>query len=95
MFFVTPDWGRELQERHRLFLDILRLASELGVEFAFPTQTLHVFRPGEEPTHGNSPKPGHEAEAGRAAAEAVLAFVSETESRKSTADDPKSGGDAG
>ena len=23
-------------------LDILRLAEELGVEFAFPTQTLHV-----------------------------------------------------
>jgi MscS family membrane protein len=42
VFFFTPDWGTELRERHRLGVDIIRLASELDVEFAFPTQTLHL-----------------------------------------------------
>ena len=49
VFFVTPDWAKELEARHELFLDILRLAHELGVEFAFPTQTLHVY---QEPDKG-------------------------------------------
>ena len=40
LFFDVPDWGTELRERHRLFVDIIRLANRLGVEFAFPTQTL-------------------------------------------------------
>ena len=35
LFFETPDWATELRERHRLAVDILRLAGELGVEFAF------------------------------------------------------------
>ncbi len=42
VFFVTPDWADELKERHRLAIDIVRLAKELGVEFAFPTQTLYM-----------------------------------------------------
>lgn len=41
-FVDTKDWGVELHERHRLFLEIVRLAEKLGVEFAFPTQTLHI-----------------------------------------------------
>ena len=41
-FHEAPDWGTELRERHRLFLDIIRLAQRLGVEFAFPTQTVHL-----------------------------------------------------
>jgi MscS family membrane protein len=44
VFFVTPDWSSELAARHRLGLDFLRLADELGVEFAFPTQTLYLRR---------------------------------------------------
>ena len=43
LFWRVPDWSAELQERHRLLIDILRLGRELGIEFAFPTQTLHVF----------------------------------------------------
>ena len=43
-YFVVPDWATELRERHRLLADIVRLAGELGVEFAFPTQTLHLHR---------------------------------------------------
>ncbi len=42
VFHKAPDWTTELRERHRLFLDILKLARHLGVEFAFPTQTLHI-----------------------------------------------------
>lgn len=42
IFHETPDWSTELRERQRLMLDIIRLANRLGVEFAFPTQTLHV-----------------------------------------------------
>ena len=47
IFHEAPDWSTELRERERLFLDIIRLAHKLGVEFAFPTQTLHLHR--EEP----------------------------------------------
>ncbi len=41
-FHECPDWSVELRERHRLLLDIMRLAKRLGVEFAYPTQTLHL-----------------------------------------------------
>ncbi|WP_428625299.1 mechanosensitive ion channel family protein [Sedimenticola sp.] len=42
VFWETPEWNTELRERHRFMLDILRLAKRLGVEFAFPTQTLYM-----------------------------------------------------
>lgn len=42
VFWETPEWNTELRERHRFLLDILRLARRLGVEFAFPTQTLYM-----------------------------------------------------
>jgi MscS family membrane protein len=42
MFFECPDWSIELREKHRFMLDVIRLADRLGVEFAFPTQTLHI-----------------------------------------------------
>jgi hypothetical protein len=32
----------ELTERQRIFLDILRLSGEIGVQFAFPTETQHI-----------------------------------------------------
>jgi MscS family membrane protein len=44
VFHETPDWQTELRERHRLWLDIIRLADRLGVQFAFPTQTLHLHQ---------------------------------------------------
>ena len=43
MFWQVKDWSQELTERHRMLVDILRLGKALGVEFAFPTQTLHLF----------------------------------------------------
>ncbi|MBD3616761.1 MAG: mechanosensitive ion channel family protein [Gracilimonas sp.] len=42
VFFDVPDWSTELQQRHNFFLEVLRLAKDVGVEFAFPTQTLHM-----------------------------------------------------
>ncbi len=49
-FLKVPDWSAELVERQNIYLEILRLAQDLQVEFAFPTQTLHVESfPGKEP----------------------------------------------
>ena len=42
VFWETPEWGTELRERHRFLLDILRLAREIGVDFAYPTRTLYM-----------------------------------------------------
>jgi len=42
VFFKVPDWSTELQQKHNFFLEVLKLAKEVGVEFAFPTQTVHV-----------------------------------------------------
>lgn len=42
VFFECPEWGTELRERHRLMLDIMRLAQRLGVSFAYPTQTIYM-----------------------------------------------------
>lgn len=42
IFHDTPDWATELRERQRFMLDVIRLAERVGVEFAFPTQTLHI-----------------------------------------------------
>ena len=43
-FIDAEDWNEELRTRHVLNLDIMRLAESLQVEFAFPTQTLHIAR---------------------------------------------------
>ena len=75
MFFEVPDWNTELRERERLFIDIVRLADRLGVSFAFPTQTVHVF-PGEAPGPPSPPphrSSGHDAARdGIAAARALV-----------------------
>lgn len=41
-FFAVDSWNKELEQKHNIFLEILRLAQRIGVEFAFPTQTLHL-----------------------------------------------------
>ncbi len=42
-FFVYSDTlALELNERHKVLLDIMKLAKRIPVEFAFPTQTLHL-----------------------------------------------------
>ncbi len=42
VYFVTKDYGEEMHARHILLLGILVLANNLGVEFAFPSQTLFM-----------------------------------------------------
>ena len=59
IFFEVPDWNTELRERERMFIDIIRLADRLGVQFAFPTQTVHLFKE-EKPAPGSEHAPAHE-----------------------------------
>lgn len=55
VFFRVPDWSVELRERHRLLTDLMRLAEQLGVAFAFPTQSLHLVKP-EDLEHEGVPE---------------------------------------
>jgi MscS family membrane protein len=52
--FLVQDYASELIEREALLLDIKTLAEELGVEFAYPTLTIHLRRDfaAEETTAG-------------------------------------------
>ena len=40
--FNVDDYGVELREREAMLLQVIDLAKDIGVEFAFPTRTLHV-----------------------------------------------------
>lgn len=42
IFFEVPSWTDELKGRHEVILKVLKLANELNVRFAFPTQTIHI-----------------------------------------------------
>jgi len=42
IFFEVPDWTAELKARHEVLIEIIKLGKALGVNFAFPTQTLHM-----------------------------------------------------
>ena len=75
-FHEAPDWGTELRERHRLFNDILRLARQLGVEFAFPTQTVHLHQAPAAPA-GPAPAAGGE-DPGKLGRKTARAIVNET-----------------
>ncbi|MFY0651593.1 MAG: mechanosensitive ion channel family protein [Cyclobacteriaceae bacterium] len=49
IFFTVPTWSEELRARHEVLIEVVKLAEELGVNFAFPTQTLHIENiPGED-----------------------------------------------
>lgn len=41
-FLDVKDYAGELKGRDEIFKNIIRLANELNVEFAFPTQTVHI-----------------------------------------------------
>ena len=64
IFFITPSWAQELKYRHEIILSIMKLAEELGIHFAFPTQTLHMenfpgqdsLSPNYEPVEKLNPK---------------------------------------
>jgi len=73
-FHETPDWATELRERHRLFLDIVRLAKRLGVEFAFPARTVYMRQ--EQPGTPEAAAPDSADKAlvlGRKEAERIIA----------------------
>jgi len=42
VYFMTNDYAQEMHGRHVLLLGILELANSMGVEFAFPSQTLFM-----------------------------------------------------
>ncbi|HEY8402584.1 MAG TPA: mechanosensitive ion channel domain-containing protein [Cytophagaceae bacterium] len=44
IFFIAPDWGKELTYRHEIIFQIIELANKLGVRFALPAQALHLER---------------------------------------------------
>ncbi len=44
VYWQTKEFAVECAERHRLLMDILRLGAKMGIEFAFPTQTVHMFQ---------------------------------------------------
>ena len=79
VFHEAPDWTTELRERHRIMLDIIRLANHLGVEFAFPTETVHLYQESHEaasPPPASAPGSGDDEKAmarGRQAARALTA----------------------
>ena len=42
VYFTQLDWDSEQASKHKLHLAILKLAKDLGVEFAFPSSTLMI-----------------------------------------------------
>lgn len=42
IFFEVPTWAEELECRHEILIQIMKLAETLEVRFAFPTQTVHM-----------------------------------------------------
>ena len=42
MLFEVPSWSKELEAKHEILMSIIKLGETMGVNFAFPTQTLHV-----------------------------------------------------
>lgn len=54
-FSITTNWAEHLQVRQELLLKIMKAIRELGLEFAFPTQTLHL-RKDELPPPASAPE---------------------------------------
>lgn len=42
VYFVNLDWSNEQSSKHKLHMKILKLASSLGVGFAFPSSTVMI-----------------------------------------------------
>lgn len=42
IFFDVNDWAEELKARHEINIQIMQIAKRLGVDFAFPTRTIHI-----------------------------------------------------
>jgi MscS family membrane protein len=53
----VEDYTIELKEREAILLQIMDLARDIGVEFAFPTRTLHIEPPSEAVRSEGAAKP--------------------------------------
>jgi MscS family membrane protein len=42
VYLIAENNASELQERHNILMEIMRIAKEYGVEFAYPTRTLYM-----------------------------------------------------
>lgn len=60
-FFTTSTWSGELQAKHQLLVAFKSLAERLGVEFAFPTRTLHIETQATATDRAVPPTAGDEA----------------------------------
>ena len=70
-FLQTKDWTGELQEKHNILINIMKLAEQLQIGLAFPTQTLHLLQaetPGNDLQQIDSPQ-----DLGREAASRIAA----------------------
>lgn len=81
----VPDRAQELQERHRMLMDILRLGEKIGVEFAFPTQTLHLFNE-DKSLHPGIDKSFNSHQYGKDAANELIAQPVTTSGHRSRED---------
>lgn len=59
-FFETDTWTDELAQRQNIFLEIMRLAQDIGVTFAFPTQTLHLDTVAKQGPRKVAPAPSND-----------------------------------
>ncbi|WP_420315639.1 mechanosensitive ion channel family protein [Ekhidna sp.] len=62
IFFQVPTWAEELKCRHEILMSVVKLGKELGVNFAFPTQTLHIENLPGQPSLSPSYPSGQDAE---------------------------------
>ncbi len=83
-FIECPDWAVELRERHRLFVDIMKLADGLGVAFAFPTRTLLMQRQDASDTQPMPLELGEPNSAGRRLASGIAGPPLSPEDRPGT-----------
>lgn len=56
-FLLVNSWESELKEKQNIFMGVLKLAKELKINFAFPTQSLHIESlPKENPSNKSKPE---------------------------------------
>ncbi|MEM0996909.1 MAG: mechanosensitive ion channel family protein [Bacteroidota bacterium] len=88
IFFEVPTWTQELEARQEFLLAVMRLAQRLGVQFAFPTQTLQIETFPEK--RGNSPTyPHSEGNYERAMEEFLIGYEERVNRQKKTRDERK------
>lgn len=60
-FFECETWTQEITGRHEIFLDLIGLARDVGVSFAFPTRSLHIETHAEATDKRLPPPPSRDA----------------------------------